>query len=240
MRRVQAYFLCSVALILVGLNAPALAQESWAQKDFRQWTSAEVEKILTNSPWAQTREIGLAGADTLTTVTPSLPNRQAVIMRLRSALPIREALARLRQLNNKYDKMSDKDKKALDEKNQTLLECPPCADSYVVSLSPAEARGKGVPVVLMTMSEAEVKKDVHLMNDAGETRELIHFTPPKSQGDEAIFFFERLNEQGKPLINSSSKRLIVTFDPKIFPSQMALTKFEFEAAKMIVNGQVAF
>jgi hypothetical protein len=49
-----------------------------------------------------------------------------------------------------------------------------------------------------------------------------------------------LNEQGKPLINSTSKRLIVTFDPKIFPTQMALTKFEFEVAKMIVNGQVAF
>jgi len=239
MRQVSIHLLPCVALLLVGLGRSTVAQESWSQKDFRQWTESEVEKILTDSPWAQTRDLELAGGDTATTVGPSLPNRRAVIIRLRSALPIRQALARLRQLNNKYDKMSEKDKKALDEKNQILLECPPCADSYVIALSPAEARGKGVPTILMNMSEAEVKKNVRLMNDAGETRGLIHYTPPKSQGDEAVFFFERLNDQGKPLIDSNSKRLIVTFDQKIFP-QMALTKFEFEVPKMIVNGQVAF
>ena len=134
--------------------------------------------------------------------------------------------------------MSEKDKKALDEKNNILLECPPCADSYVVSLSPAEARGKGIPTILMTMSEAEVKRDVHLVNDAGESRELIHFSPPKFQGDDAIFFFERLNNQGKPLLDLNSRTLSVTFDPKIFPVQLAFTKFD--VAKMVVNGQVAF
>jgi hypothetical protein len=232
MSRVQNYSLSVGALILIGFSARVMSQEPWTQKDFRQWTAGEVEKILTDSPWAQTRELSLAVGNTATTGGSSLPNRRAVILRLRSALPIRQALARLRQLNNKYDKMNEKDKKALDERNQILLECPPCADGYVVSLS-------GAPTTLMTLSEAEVKQNVHLMNDARESRKLIHFTPPKSQSDEAVFFFERLNERGEPLISSKGKTVIVTFDSKIFPTQI-VTKFEFDVAKMIVNGQVAF
>src|SRR5262249_7860382 len=66
-------------------------------KPMEQWTQKEAENLLIDSPWAQTLGGGVAAdQQTLTGTT--------VTIRLRSALPIRQALARLRQLKSKYDK----------------------------------------------------------------------------------------------------------------------------------------
>lgn len=46
----------SVVRLLV-LSAPCLialaASQPWTSKDFKQWTAAEIEKVLNDSPWAQ-------------------------------------------------------------------------------------------------------------------------------------------------------------------------------------------
>src|SRR5947207_14939606 len=100
-------------------------------KPYQQWTAKEAEGLLNGSPWAQT-VIGLI-----------LPGRfdppietvdTAVTLRLHSALPLRQALARLRQLKDNYDKKSDSDKAVIDAKNKPLLECQDCADFYVVAM----------------------------------------------------------------------------------------------------------
>ena len=90
------------------------------------------------------------------------------------------------------------------------------------------------------MSLAEAKLDVTLGNERGERRELIHFTAPKFQGDEAVFFFSRLNEKGESLLNQNCKKVIISFAPKIFNSPMVLSKFEFDISRMMLNGVVEF
>ena len=221
----------------------ALPQGEWQQKDYRQWSLGEVEKVLTDSPWAQTRSKGVAiGYDNpVVTGINNPPSPESVTLRLRSSLPIRQALLRLRQIKAKYDKMSDADKASFDSKNKVLMDCPACADNYVVALSPGPGRGKGVPSTLQTMSLAEAKLNVTLQNENGNTRELVHFTAPKVQGDEALFFFSRLDEKGQPLLNQNSRKLIFTFGSKVFgASPVTITKFEFDVTKMPVNGVVDF
>lgn len=39
------------------------------------------------------------------------------------------------------------------------------------------------------------------------SRPLVRFTPPKSEGAEAMFLFDRFDGSGKPLFSSSSKKL---------------------------------
>jgi hypothetical protein len=91
------------------------------------------------------------------------------------------------------------------------------------------------------MSEEEVKQNIKLINDQGEMRELVHFTRPKTQVDEAVFFFSRFNERGEPLLTPQSKKLIVAFGDKIMENfPIIIRRFEFDVDKMIVNGQVAF
>ena len=82
---------------------------------------------------------------------------------------------------------------------------------------------------------------MQLANEKGEKRELIHFVAPKSQADDAVFFFSRFNEKGQPLITAASKKVIISLDPKIFgTSPVTIVKFEFDVAKMIRDGEIMF
>src|SRR5437867_12505383 len=48
MRRIL--FLCFSGLLAAGA---ALAEDFWVNKEYMQWSDAEVKKLMTNSPWAK-------------------------------------------------------------------------------------------------------------------------------------------------------------------------------------------
>jgi len=205
-------------------------------KPYQQWTAKEAEGLLIDSPWAQTRA-GLIGVGRFDPATAAA--NTAVTVRLHSALPLRQALARLRQIKNKYDKKSDRDKAAIDAKNEPLLECPDCVDYYMVTMSPGP--GSENEVSLRRMSLAQVKLNVQMRNEKGEIRELVKLVKPKFFGDEAILLFARFNSKGEPLITAANRKLTISFG-RLFgwAPTPALTKFEFDVARMTVNGQVVF
>jgi hypothetical protein len=201
--------------VMLGWAAILPAQQVYGQSDqkpYRQWTAEEVDKLLSNSAWAQTQG-GLVEVGRLDPLTAAA--NTTITIRLRSALPIRQALARLRQLRNKYDKRSDIEKAAIDERNKPMLECSECADYYIVVMGPGPGSKGGVPTGLQTMSLALVKDNVQIKNERGETRELVKFVRPRFFEDEAIFFFSRLNPKGEPLISPAHRTLTISFDPRI-------------------------
>lgn len=98
-----------------------------------------------------------------------------------------------------------------------------------------------MPWSLREIAFATVKRRVQLANEAGERRELVHFEPPKAQGAEAIFFFARFDDKGKPLLTTANKKLIVSFDPQIFRTNISVPlKFEFDVSKMVLNDTLLF
>lgn len=217
---------------------PALrVRGQWDKKPFRQWTSEEAEAVLIESPWAQTvNPAAVVGGLSTDTAVSGAP----VIIRLRSALPVRQALARLRETKAKYDKMSDKDKAGIDEKNKPLLECEPCADYYIVTVSPGPSSSRGIPTKFQTLTLDQAKLTVFLKNEKGETRELVNVVNPKAVGQEAVFFFARFDSAGAPLISPANRKVIVNFSPAVFATANGITNFEFDVGKMIVNGKVVF
>ena len=124
--------LCFFAWLMVFVfSTPAQAQ-FWEKKDWRQWTKQECEKVLSDSPWSRTYTSTLpytqpgglgtsADAGTSAPEGERNPNIQYVAQ-LRSALPVRQAVVRLQQLQSKYDKMSEAEKKSFDEQANTYLE----------------------------------------------------------------------------------------------------------------------
>ena len=224
-------------ILSVCLCGSAPAQNIW-EKPFTQWTKSDVEKILTNSPWAKTEEERWGGVG-------MSPFSYKVIVRLRSALPVRQALVRLNQLNAKYDKMSEAEKAAFDAKTKGLLECPACANNYVISMNSPITRGPGDDRVgrLKDESLSSLKQYVYIANEKGERRELVHFVPPKVLGDEAVFFFPRLDDKGRPLLTLDSKKLIFYIEPRVFERNKGVfifEKIEFDVSKLLLNGEVAF
>jgi hypothetical protein len=217
----------SLAASLIAATAAGSAQkDEWQSKPYQQWTKKEAQKMLADSPWAQT--IGSGGG--AMTQTPD----KLYTLRLRSALPVRQALLRLRQLNEKYDEMSDKKKAEFDEKSKPLVDCPACVDNYVLSLYSPE------PAQTRMLTLEKVKLYVRLMDERGRQRELVHFVPAKSPGDEIVFFFSKFDEKGEPLLTPASKSLVFTIDTSVLAMEAVIRRFDFDVSKMIMNGQVAF
>ena len=233
------------SLLLVGICSlvPGVARAQWHRKPYQQWTAKEVEALLIDSSWSQTRA-GLVSVGKLSPWDPRPPDPlddTAVTVRLYSALPVRQALARLRQLKNQYDKKNTSNQAPIDAENKPVLECPACADQYVVTLSPGPGSRNSVPRPFDTMLLARLKLNVYIKNEKGETRELVNYVRPQSWDGDAMFFFPRLNSKGEPLVSAVNRTLTISFDPRLFGKfPPTLTKFEFDVAKMTIDGKVVF
>jgi hypothetical protein len=197
---------------IVALNLAASAQDFWMEKSYQRWTKEEIIRLISDSPWAQVREVE---ADA-TTATGTIPN---VTIRLRSAVPIRQALVRLRQIEAKYDKMDEKRRAEFDEKVRGTLDCPACQENYVVTISPpiSTRRLENGVYGLKGAVLAMLKGKVYLINDSGEKRELVHFVAPKNDTDEAALFFPRGDEKGNPFLTNKNRSFTFVFDAANIP-----------------------
>lgn len=224
--------ICVLAILLTLLGTPSSGQKAWQRTPYQQWTLADAQSILTDSPWAQTLQKG--GMSTSLPFPSGAVRMEAVTLQLRSGLPVRQAIVRIRQLRANYDRLSATDKASFDNQAKAVLECPACKKNYVVTLYPS-------PNMLTRLSFDALKGYIRLRNERGETRELVHVELPKSLNDEAVLFFSRFDEKGEPLLTPSSKKLIVLFDPEIFRNDpMGSGRFEFDVSRLILNGEVSF
>jgi hypothetical protein len=202
-----------VSLVLMVLFAVSivLGQDLWRSKSYLKWTKEDIIKIISDSPWAQVREVE---ADT--TNTGGLPN---VTIRLRSARPIREALVRLRQIEEHYDQMDEKMQSELDQRVIGTLRCPACDENYVVTISPPISDRKLTNGVygLKNATLELLKGKVYLINDRGEKRELVFFVAPKHDLDEAVFFFPRRDREGRPLLSEENSKFTFVFEANNIP-----------------------
>jgi hypothetical protein len=254
-RRLAARVRMTLLMLLV--VGSAVAQKGLPDKPFQQWSKVEVEKVLTDSLWARTQSIrvqrrsqvksiaGQTESETssrkgdLTSAEDPLDYR--FTLRLHSALPIRQALVRQQQLKWNYDQRSAAQKKAFDEQaKQLILDCPVCADNYIVSVGFSSNNSSGNDLIYKWFGAATVpsiKGYIYLANERGERRELLDFIPPKAPGDDVYFIFPRLDEKGQPLFTVSDKKLLFRMSDS---SANSVTNFSLDISKLIVNGKVEF
>lgn len=243
MNRVCLSLLFLISLIVV--IKPAFGQ-SWTKKPYTEWSMSDVERILINSPWAQTQIESRS-------ITYELPaNSYLAIIRLRSALPIRQALLRQKQFLMNYQKFSAADKARFDKETEQFVQCPDCADYYMVTVgSPmfGDARpgrkqefvGFDVLRPFRGVTLDDIKSSVYLENDKGERRDLVRFIPPKAEHTEAMFVFPRKDTQGRTLITLNNKAFYFKIDERLFKGQpMPLKPFKFEVQKLVQNGEIVF
>jgi hypothetical protein len=237
----------------------ALGQTTYsADNSYKNWSKKDVERVLNQSPWVSVQEVRIrregqaqrvaGGPPSLTrdetnsvaSAGTDIPIDFIFTLRLRSAQPIRDAIVRQKQLDAKYDSMDEKRKAAFDASVKGLLECPACAGNYVLTLSSKSKNSPGADAVFSTFKGArieDIKRYIYLANERGERRELVHFVPPKAPGEEAVFFFPRLDDKGNQLFGPDSKEVIVN----LTNNEVNLsTNFRFDIAKLVSNGQVVF
>ena len=237
----------------------AYAQSVWTGKPFTQWSRSDAESVLNDSPWSSHQEVRMqfekekqtaagsysgvsaaSAAGSQVEVTSDLPVDFVFTLRLRSALPVRQALVRLKQLEADSKKLNQKDAETFDAQIKGLLECPACAGNYVVTLSSKSRNRPGADAVYGTFKGgrlSDLQRFVFIANDRGERRQLVHFVAPRAPGDDAIFFFPRLDEKGAPLLTPKSKDLLINLSDKQVNS---VSNFKIDVSKLVLNGKVEF
>src|SRR5262249_44635079 len=110
---------------LLGLIGLAQSKDFWVKKDYRTWTDKECLKLLDDSPWANHYAFAQIYIDPLQTNSTDRERQQnpsiEYKVQIRSALPVRQALVRLSQINNKYDQMTEEGRKAFDQNAEKFL-----------------------------------------------------------------------------------------------------------------------
>ncbi len=121
MKRIVA--VTSLILLFVLL---AFAADFWTKKPYTQWSNKEVKQMLSDSPWAKNQtlrhaQLSAAGGRGFGEFSDRTASGEAqggpeivYTVYLRTARPIREALVRKAQLDQKYDRLDDAKKKEFD------------------------------------------------------------------------------------------------------------------------------
>ena len=256
-----------VAMFCLMYPIHVVGQDDWARKHFSQWDRKDVNRVLDGSPWVVKQEVRLKFANQLQVAagapstnvgniggptlvrtdqnTVALGAAQAPVdfvftLRLRSGLPIRAALLRAKQLDSNYDALDEKGKAAFGEKWDGILQCPACAQNYVLTLTSSSKQERGADAVYTIFKGArlaELQRYVFVANEKGEKRELVHFVPPKAPGDEAIFYFSRFDEKGKPLFNAQSKELHFNLNNN---EVNVITNFRVDLSHLKIDGEISF
>ena len=251
-------------VLICSLTITVTAQKS-LEKPFQKWSKEDALKIFNASPWVQTyqspdasalaaqQEIGREQAQTANRGgnNPKSTARDfgqpPVVIRLHSALPIRQALVRLRQINADYDKMDEKQRADFDKSTQGLLNCAICKDYFVVTLTKfIDSSGQYVDEGLFQrMNLEQLKNNVWLVNEKGERRELVEFNPPKAAADMAVFYFARAGENGASFLTQENKKFEFVFNNTFLDSRNPYTpllprRFEFNVSKLVVGGNLLF
>jgi hypothetical protein len=247
----------AIAALTVGASVSVRAQADLPAKPFRQWSKDEVNKILTDSPWAKTQATriqrrgqvkSIAGQTESETLSrkgelssAEDPLDYRFTLRLHSALPVRQALARREQLKWNYDQRSEAERKAFDrEVREVLLDCAVCADHFVLSVGFSSNNSSGNDMIYQWFGAATlpaIKGYIYISNERGERRELVAFIPPKAAGDDVFFIFPRLDEKGRPLLTATDKKLLFRMSDS---NARSITNFNFDIFKLIADGKVGF
>jgi hypothetical protein len=200
----------------------------WETKPIEEWGNKDVNYLLTDSPWSHTVKGWVQSG-------PLLVER-SVQFRLHSAIAIRFARLRKRQLEEKYDSMDAKAKARFNQKYKSDLECAKCAASYIVSIldDGRELSKRGVVTGR--------KKHIYLSNDKGERRMLHGFMPPKTGGNEALFFFPRYDEKGEPLLKTDNETLVfnINVNEDDEPIFQLLKRVSINVREIVRDGKVVF
>ncbi len=212
------------------------AEDFWLKKDWKQWSKDECVKMLADSPWTKTwRANG---------------NEDGIVyvFQLRSALPIREAIVRRLQFDQKYDKMTDTQRATFDAQSGRML-----SRSYHDIILVHVDFSKSIAALYLQVSLKQIQKgaadlDASLVTDGGNQVKSIRFDMNEKTPNEFDLLFPR-QKDGTPLIKEGQKRFSVQFQsPQVdlgtayptFDTRSQRARVDFDLGKMEVAGKVNY
>jgi hypothetical protein len=232
-------------LLVLGCVAWAQSKDFWEKKDYPQWTDKECRKLLEDSPWATHYTISQIFFDRVTTDTTDRERQQnpkiEYKVQIRSALPIKQGIVRLSQINAKYDQLNEEQRKAFDANAETFI-AGRSTDSIVMHVSysaTAQLDDRDLMRHWHTQTTESLRNVTFLIGSPGERVPLSVYRPGAGESHEFQFVFPR-QHNGRPVIGPGAKVLALEFNHPSIRGPAARILIEFKVEKMMVQGTVVY
>lgn len=179
-------------------------------------------------------------------------------VQFRSALPIRQALIRLQQIANNYDRMPPEQKQAIDQKAAQLLSgrFAETVVAHVAYSSNVAVNDREMAQYWQRQTTETLKNFVFLISPKGDKIPLLRYTVSQGASREFQLIFPRQYE-GRPLLSPQDKTLKLEFvHPRITgPIESRAVQpesrsnnvqnesrvlLEFKVDKMVLQGEVVY
>jgi hypothetical protein len=231
MQRQHVRALLTVSLLSV--LSVANASDFWISKDWKQWSKANCETLLTESPWSHVWRGGGPHGDEL-----------VYAVQLRSALPIRQAIVRQLQIDQKYDNMTDTQRNTFDTRASQILNRN-YDDVILIHVDfSSSTLAPNIPGQLYPVHTDGTILDASLVTADGTRITPVHFDPNPPYAFNLIF---PRTKQGAPLIGEGQKHFSLQFQsPRITNEGLGITVpsqrigVEFDIEKMTIGEKMSY
>jgi hypothetical protein len=223
------------------------AQQFWEKKNYRNWSKDECQKLLADSPWAKEFKIEKTTVELLQETSPADRSRVEepwvrYRIQFRSALPVRQAVARLSAIESKYDGFSQEQKLDFDTKAEKYISTvfPDTILVHVSYESNVTSYEGDLARYWHNRTPGQMQSTAFLMNSRGAKVELARYVPGGGTRPEFDLYFPR-QINGQPVLLPEDKNVSVELmHPAIgsLPSERIF--LEFRTAKMSVAGQLIY
>ena len=251
-------------LVLVVASAVAADKQFWLHKPYDQWSADECKKMLTDSPWAKSSTLrqptmralsrGFGRTATADNGTGERAPEVVYTAQIRSALPLRQAYIRLKEIDAHYDSMTGDAKARAKQAFDNYLSAT-FDDKIVILVS----YGANLPESDTTLARYwqsqtldTVKNSAYLTGPDGERVQPTAFVTGRGAEREFQFVFPRNTAAAKahpdeplalefaalPAFDSTAPQ-VATSNPGSLtvPSRMY---FKFQPREMTVDGKVMY
>lgn len=217
----------------------SLAAAATYQEPLPKLTLAQAIQVLNSSPWARqetyTRVVSGVGSG----VSGEKEIFNTFYVRIISARPVREALARLQQIQYGYDGLPDEDRRRFDEYAAADL-LSGFGDWIVVAVSfrsndPNEE--SNVRRFFQKQTPETLKNKAFLSTERFSQVRIHTYFAPRDEGIGAKFVFPR-QVDGASIVSPKSRS--VAFELLDVPAASPRLRARFAVKEMLINGQLIF
>jgi hypothetical protein len=193
--------LLAYAAVSVGYNPPA--------QGYRQWSLEKAVEILNDSPWARHETFTSVVRGVGSGISGEKEIYNTFYVRFLSARPIREAYARIQQIQYGYDQMDPEQRQRFDVLQRPALDLK--VDDWIVvclgfrSNDPNEE--SSVRRFFLSQTAETLKTKAFLSTSSFPQVEIHEFFPPIEESVGAKFIFPRMID-GRPVVSEKGESLV--------------------------------
>jgi hypothetical protein len=226
--------LSRTAIFALCCVAPSTAENS-DRGDFHGWSLQKAVSILTQSPWARQETYTNVIAGVGSGVSGQKEIYTTFFIRFLSARPIREAYARVRQIEAGYDNLNAEGKKEFDHKLEPGLSLD--SSRWIVVTLAFRSNDPSVELRVRQFLEMQttgtMKSRAYLSSTRFPQIGLAAYFPPKQNEVGGRFVFPR-SVDGTPVVSRDDSTVAFELDvPGFSPTLRA----KFPVSEMLINGQ---